>query len=278
MRRTVFRICGLIVLILLLLGAIYVLQGKDEKSNYNSNQIEVSFLKLKEDADCILMQDGEQNVLIDTGEKEDADDIIAYLKSKKVSDIQCLILTHYDKDHIGGAEAIFENFTVKNVIRPYYDKNKNEYMNLINNIQEKNIPTTIPTKISNYKVGNINLRVYPPLKKEYTEDNNYSLVTLATYKEVNLLFAGDAVKKRSVELLDVDWPKIDIYKVPHHGRANSNSKGLINEIKPEYAVVTSTDADAIIKDTCEEENTKLLFTGLGTVTFSSDGSKVVLEK
>ncbi|MDS0525429.1 MBL fold metallo-hydrolase [Clostridium sp. SHJSY1] len=278
MGRTIFRICGLIALIFLLLGAIYIVKGQNKVSDYNADKIEVSFLKLKNDADSILMQNGNQNVLIDTGEKEDAEDVIAYLKSKEVSEIQCLILTHYDKDHIGGAEAIINNFTVKNIIRPYYNKDGKEYTDLINKIEEKNIITTIPTKISNYTVGDINLRVYPPLKKEYADDNNYSLVTLANYKDINILFAGDAVKKRSEELLNIDWPKINIYKVPHHGRANSNSKELINSIKPDYAVVTSKDADATIKDACEEEDTKLIFTGAGTITFSSDGSKVVLDK
>jgi beta-lactamase superfamily II metal-dependent hydrolase len=269
---------GLIALILLLLGAIYIVKGQNKVSDYKADKIEVSFLKLKNDADSILIQNGDQNVLIDTGEKKDAEDIIAYLKSKNVSDIQCLILTHYDKDHIGSAEAILDKFTVKNVIRPYYGKGGEEYTSLINKIQEKNVPTTIPTKISNYTVGDINLRVYPPLEKEYTDDNNYSLVTLASYKDVNMLFAGDAVKKRSNELLNIDWPKIDIYKVPHHGRANYNSKALIDEIKPNYAVVTSTDADEIIKDDFKEVNTEVFFTGAGTVRFSSDGSSVVLEK
>lgn len=278
MRRIIFRMTGLMILIALLIGSLYALQGRNKISNYKANQIEVSFLKLKEDADSILMQDGELNILIDTGQKEDAEDIVANLKSKNISEIQCLILTHYDKDHIGGAEAIMDNFKVKNIIRPYYNKDEKGYRNLIDKIQEKNIPTTIPVKISNYIIGDINLHVYPPLKKEYFDDNNYSLVTLATYKDVNMLFAGDAVKKRLEELSSIDWPKIDVYKVPHHGRESGNSKDIINKIKPEYAIVTSTDADAGIKDAFEENNTELLFTGNGTITFSSDGSKVVLEK
>ena len=59
-------------------------------------------------ADAILLQFDGHNVLVDTGENGDGKEIVTELESKNVEKIDLLILTHHDKDHIGGADVILD--------------------------------------------------------------------------------------------------------------------------------------------------------------------------
>ena len=54
--------------------------------------------------------------MIDTGEEENLDDIHFYMNKKGYTAIDTLILTHYDKDHIGGASGIISTYGVNEVI------------------------------------------------------------------------------------------------------------------------------------------------------------------
>ena len=59
-------------------------------------------------ADCILLMSGSSNMLIDTGDLDDdyTDKILKYLKAQGVSELEYLVLTHPDSDHIGGAPEV----------------------------------------------------------------------------------------------------------------------------------------------------------------------------
>ncbi|MBR5746568.1 MAG: MBL fold metallo-hydrolase, partial [Clostridia bacterium] len=59
-------------------------------------------------ADCIVMRHKGQVLLIDTGEEENLPEIESHLSSRGISKIDYLILSHFDKDHVGGA-AVMRN-------------------------------------------------------------------------------------------------------------------------------------------------------------------------
>ena len=67
-------------------------------------------------ADCTLFQEGETSYMIDTGEAENAPRILEALKEKNVDHLDALIISHFDKDHVGGAAQILEAVTVDRVL------------------------------------------------------------------------------------------------------------------------------------------------------------------
>lgn len=277
MNKKIVNILRWSVLLLILIGAYWIVSSQKVKQVEKGTPVEISFLGLKEDADCTLIQQGNLNVIIDTGEKQDGYKIINYLKEKKVETIEYLILTHPDLDHIGGAVDIMDNFKVKNIIQPYYPKKKEELNNIGKKAEDKGVAIIYPTLTRKFTIGEINLTVYPPLEKNYSKDNNYSIVTLVNHGKVNMLFAGDAEKKRLEEIMLIKWENISLCKIPHHGRANINSEPFIKAIKPSYGVVTSKDADELIKEACKVVNTQLLYTGTGDKIFQSDGQVLTKE-
>ncbi|MFZ2539981.1 MAG: MBL fold metallo-hydrolase [Oscillospiraceae bacterium] len=277
MYRKIISILGWITLFAILYFAYWIIHLQNIKDISQGAPVEISFLELKEDADCILIQQGKLNVLIDTGKKQDAQKVVNYLQEKDVSSIEYLILTHPDKDHIGSTLDILDNFEVKNIIQPYYPKNNEDLKKLNDKANTNGIRIIYPTLTRKFSIAEMDLLIYPPLEKNYEKDNNYSLVTLVKHGKVSMLFTGDSEKKRIEELLLVSWTKVDLCKIPCHGRANMNSQQFIRATQPTYAVITSNDADEIIKETCEELNTKLFYTGLGDKVFYSDG-KILMER
>ena len=53
------------------------------------------------------------------------------------------------------------------------------------------------------------------------------------------MFMGDASSTTEKEILNkYNLPDIDVLKVGHHGSKTSSSKELINEIKPNYSIIS----------------------------------------
>lgn len=56
--------------------------------------------------------------MIDAGKTDKGDDVVAYLKALGAKDIDVMIATYPDADHIGGLPLLFEAYDVKSVFAP----------------------------------------------------------------------------------------------------------------------------------------------------------------
>lgn len=272
MKKAIITFSGFVLLLLLIFSA-YSAVKEDKKELVNpGDPVYTYFYRTKNDADCILIKQGGASILIDTGEKVDAKGIITFLKEQNIETINYMILTHADKDHIGGALDIIKNLKVEEVIKPYYS-NKSDEMDLIESeLLKREIRTSHQLHMRKFSAGEISIFVYPPLEKRYSDDNNYSLATLVTHKNVKMLFPGDAKYKRLNELLEIKWgDDIALLKIPYHGRQVENSKLFIETINPEFAVVTAADADESILQACDETGAQIFYTLKQDVGFISDG-------
>lgn len=106
------RAAGVCALCAALLAGWYLLENREV-----TREAKFLFAGTKEDADCSILLSGDTCVVIDTGEEEDAPHILELLKDNKVEKINCLILTHPDKDHIGGASYLLDQIPVVQVLR-----------------------------------------------------------------------------------------------------------------------------------------------------------------
>ena len=251
----------LLTVIFLLLSGCGKVQGKQknimQENRQNAAQpLDVWFFACSEDADSILLKTGDVDILIDTGIEEDGKDFLEKLETLGVDDIELLILTHPDKDHIGGAPMLLETFQVERLIQTSCVKGS-ELQEEMNQKLEDNPgmeQVEVLQKKETVEFGELKLTVYPPKETEYKNSNNYSIGVLAEFEGKSFFFAGDAKKKRMEELLEEKLPDVDVYKAAHHGRDNGASVELIMRLKPEYAVITAEKP---------EEETKLALEALG---------------
>jgi len=75
----------------------------------------VHFLSL-DNADCIFIDVGHIDIIIDGGNNEDGPYIVEYLKRLGTDEIELMIATHPHLDHMGGLDDVLEAFEVKAVI------------------------------------------------------------------------------------------------------------------------------------------------------------------
>lgn len=268
----IVRKCGVVLGWIAFLGVLVLaLRHTANPANAAGGPVTTVCIHTKNDADSILLVQDGAAILIDAGEETDAPHILEVLQQYGVEELDYFILTHGDKDHAGGAARILSQVPARRVIQPYYEAGE-QVQSLNAMLDEMGIPVIYPARTLRLQAGEMRFLVYPPLEGHYTDDNNYSLAVLVEHGQVKQLFTGDALRKRSEELLLIDWPEVDLYKVPHHGRANSATGALFDALRPRYAVVTAQSADEAVLQAAQRNHTQLFYTADGDCTFVSDGS------
>ena len=251
-------VVAIILFILLLLAknnkkylyVILIILGLIKLSPLINSSYEVYFLDINQGDSAIIITPHKRDVvMIDTGGKityevEDwkksnksynlSDNTIKFLKSKGITTIDYLITTHGDYDHIGNAKYIVENFKVEKVIFNCGEFNELE-TDLIKVLDEKKIPYYSCIKELNID----NNKLYFLQTKEYDNENDNSNVIYTELSGYNFMFMGDASSTTEKEIIDkYNLPDIDILKVGHHGSRTSSSIEFINEINPEYSIIS----------------------------------------
>ena len=208
--------------------------------NVMEKPVKMSFIACK-DADAILLE-GENNILIDTGESICREDVLSYLETENIDHIDLMILTHPDKDHIGNAVAIMEKWPVEKILATHYQKQSELEQELLNYVKNNKIEYEVVLSPKNIQLGETKLYIEPPLKN-YDSSNNSSLLVWATIQDVTTFFGADIKKKRIEDLLEKKIQKANLVKIPYHGRYISNMDSLLKKLDPEFAIITAESLD-----------------------------------
>ena len=242
--------------------------------------IDISFLKVGK-ADAIVIKTAEHSVLIDSANQGEGKEIYNFCKDNGFESLDYFILTHFDKDHVGGAKAVLNKFqSIENIIQPGYTETSEEYLNYISMAEEKGYAPFVPEDVMTFMLDEAVFTVYPAMEKSYSQTNDYSLVVTVEYGKKTFLFAGDAEKKR-IEELTQQLPErrkgYDLVKMPHHGVTENNTDKFIDFTDPEYAVITCSKKEPADEETIsllEENKTEIFYTYNGNLTFSCDGYSI----
>lgn len=257
------------ILTILFLGAV-LLTGCGKQ--VQTEPMQVIFVGTQDDADCAVFLQKGFCVLVDTGEAQDAPHILQVLAENQVQTISCLILTHPDKDHIGSAAVIAEQYSVEQVLVPDYPGDKGTYRQLLKQLGDA---VEVLHQDKRLTFGDLHLTVLPPRGKTYQSANNYSLITRVEHGSVRMLLMGDAQKIRLKELSPNLLGKVDVYKVPHHGRDSTTGAKWIAALKPSYAVVTAAQAGGEIAQALKEAGSTVRYTvAEKDAAFLSDGKTI----
>ena len=227
--------------------------------------------------DAILIETERHSVLVDSGYDDTAEIILDYLAEQEIQRLDYMILTHFDKDHVGGADRILEAVDVANVLQPDYESDSKQYLEYQESMKNKDMQANLVIKTERLNLDGADFLIYPPQQSEYeTEDNDFSLVISMTYGNRSFLFAGDCEEERLEELLNQTEFSLshDVLKVPHHGRKEKNTLDFLSAVSPGIAVFTCPKDMKVKKDiymTLENLGTKIYLTGKGTITCLCDG-------
>ena len=199
----------------------------------------VSFLNVGK-ADAILLRTENSAVLIDAGTNKVGDDIVDYLRAQGVEALDALIITHYDKDHVGGADAVVEALPVRRALNPAYAKDGKQYEQYIAALRDAGVAPEFLRENLAFELDGLRFEIDVANEDDYGEDeeNDFSLVVRVTDGACAFLFAGDAENPRLGELLAEGGLAADVLKVPHHGSAGGVDPELLEAVDPDIALVS----------------------------------------
>ncbi|QEK13540.1 MBL fold metallo-hydrolase [Crassaminicella thermophila] len=208
------------------------------------NDLEVHFMDVGQ-ADAIFIKKGQNTMLIDAGNNEDADWVVNYLKNQGIKKIDYVIGTHPHEDHIGGLDAVINSFDIGKVYMPKVTHTSKTFKDVIHAVKNKGLKISNPVVGSKIALGDAKGVILAPNSDKYKDYNNYSIVLKLTYGNTSFLFTGDAEGLSEKEMIDKGLNlSADVLKVGHHGSNSSTTLSFLNKVNPEYAVImTGTDND-----------------------------------
>ena len=256
---------------------IALLTGCDKNKDFCIHVIDVG------QADSILITTpSNKNMLIDGGDEDSAKIIKSYLKSKKVKNLDVVIATHPDSDHIGSLDYIIDNFDVEKIYMPNQTTDSECYINLIDSCNKKNLKVNYLSKDDSFNLDDsTNIYVLSP---SYITDNNNSksIVLNISYKNNNFLFTGDCEESNEMDMINsYNLEDIDFLKVAHHGSYTASSLTFLEETTPDIAVISCGYKNSYghphksTLDNLESVDAKIFRTDQnGSMQFYSDGEKI----
>ncbi|HEY4602697.1 MAG TPA: DNA internalization-related competence protein ComEC/Rec2 [Cerasibacillus sp.] len=159
-----------------------------------------------------------------------------FLDYKGIQQIDALILSHEDMDHMGSVDFIVKAFSVKQIIvSDYYHVNMSQQQIWSEQGTELQRVETNDKII----IGNHPFTVLAPFK-DAGNDNDNSLVLYTVFADKSWLLTGDIGKSVERQMIR-HYPnlQIDVLKVAHHGSNSSTDRQFIKQVQPTYALISA---------------------------------------
>lgn len=245
-----YYIAALVIVVLLNIAAVWMEQEQqepdDSKSNnqqnseiegLNSKEMEVHFLDVDQGL-CILVKLGDEVLIYDGGERDTSSQVVAYVKDLGITEIDYMISSHYDSDHVSGLIGCLNAFDVKNVFGSNYEHNSKLYGSFIDAVKAEGLEMQYPEVGTEYSFGEAVITILSP--EEISKDSNANSVAIKlTYGESDFIFTGDADYGSERDMvasgIDIDC---EVLSVGHHGSASSSSSIFLENTTPEYVVIS----------------------------------------
>ena len=269
----------MVVVALLIATFLFVMyRNKNVSSDYD---FKVYFFNAGK-ADAILLSKNDKYIMIDTGEESLSDDILRYFESNNITRLEYLIITHFDKDHVGSASTIIDNIEIGEVLQSNSPKESEYYTNYLNSLANKSItPTTVS---GDYTLSFEDLDIIvngPTTTYENSESNNSSLIVSVSYNNNSFLFMGDSENARIKDYISTNNKTYDFIKIPYHGNYLKRLEDLLENITPKYGVMTCSSSEGCEDETLEildKYNVKYYMTKDGVISVLSSGNDIVVKQ
>ncbi len=193
------------------------------------------------------------NLLMDAGKGGDGDKgrwvVTPFLRSKGVSAIDALVMSHPQEDHIGGMPTLFDEFKIKNVFDGGSRYDSKTFALLKEKILKERATYFHTHREENIEgFPDVQIKVLNPAEHE-TQDrnvNNECVVLKIIYKDTSFLLTGDIEGKAMNNILNSgENVKAEVLKVPHHGsKLGLEGESFVKEVSPRISVISVGERNA----------------------------------
>ena len=265
-------------------------------SHWNTKTLEITFLDVGQ-GDCIFLKNGNgMKVLMDGGSSDEKKvgiyRIIPFLKSKGIGELDYVIVTHADSDHMNGIVELLEKrkesgIKINHLVLPKTGLIEDNYEKLVNLAEESKIPILYIKAGDRFQEGELRMTCLHPTIDFIPENtNSYSVVLQVEYGTFKALFTGDLEENGEEVLLESgNLEDIFLLKVAHHGSKYSTKEEFLNIVKPEISIISSGEGNSYghphkeLLERLESVGSKIMNTAESEqITVSIKGRKIRIDE
>ena len=240
-------------------------------------------------SDSILIMAPEGNVLIDAGDNDCEDALEGYLDDLGIETLNCVIATHPHEDHIGSMDMILEEYTVLNLFMSEAEQDTDtftetgDYTRMMEGAQKQGTAIKYAHGGNSFSFGELKFEFLAPNSTDYSDLNDWSLVTKVTYGSTSMILTGDAEsvsEKEIVAAYSSSQLDCDILKSGHHGSSSSSCDEFLDAIDAEIAIISCGTGNKYghpnqpTLDRYEKRGMRVHRTDLeGTIVYVSNGAE-----
>lgn len=163
------------------------------------------------DASIVRLGGNRGSMMFDVGRAQNAPLVLNSLRGLGIKDLDGIVISHDDSDHVGGLERLMQAM-------PY---------------------SVVYTQKKDISFKQLYFQV---LNQDYVglDDNDDSLIGLIKVGDLSYLFMGDAGIDAEAHLIR-SYPnlRVNVLKVGHHGSKSSTSSNLIASIQPDIGIISA---------------------------------------
>jgi len=210
-----------------------------------SNKLDVMMLDVGQGQSVLMASDGKV-ALTDCGSANSwysaGESAADQLATMGCHELDYLILTHFDSDHVNGVEALLARMKVGVILVPGDAAESDLETRMEIGCLAHKYHTEIRTvsECSELLLGEATIQVFPPVGDG--ENNERGLSVLTSLGETDILITGDMDAVTERELLETwELPDLEFLVAGHHGSKYSTSEELLKELKPETVWISVGD-------------------------------------
>jgi competence protein ComEC len=186
--------------------------------------------------DATLFQAPGASVLVDGGPPEA--DVVAALRAHGVSSLDVVVLTHEQRDHEGGLEAVVRSLPVRLLIDGGAGSQDAQHARIVGAARARGADVIEAAAGQSLALGRLHLQVMsPPADRTPDPDedpNQHAVVLTVSYGSIDFFMPADAESDVTGSL---PLRPVEVLKVAHHGSEDEGLRSLIDRLRPQSAVI-----------------------------------------
>jgi competence protein ComEC len=215
--------------------------------------LDILFFDVGQGDAVLVSAPGGEHLLVDTGPRSPegngaaAHSVVPYLRQRGIDQLETVVVTHPDADHLGGLPVLLQSVAVGEVLHSGQEVETDLYDESRALLKQKGVPDRAVEQGDSFTVGPVRARVLgppaQPRRRGIDSENGRSVVLHLAYGAVDALLPGDVEADAERSLVRSYGKQLAsrVVKVPHHGSETSSTPSFVRA-----AVDTVADTKAVV--------------------------------